>query len=720
MRIHRLCTTLIAVAVVLLSGATGWGQDGSSRGFFLESIAPESITPQGSDGRAVVPEPDEYEIDLRLPSGLSLSRSFQRSEVERQDTWFDTGIAEVGRTGATLALGSRTSMSFTRDERRVTDVFADMLEEHTTTGMQFQQGFGGGASTGTLTLSRALQVDRAPGQDELRTLTQSAGLDTGLWDGAHVSAAFSQRESEESAYRLQETGYRADLSMALSGGEGTAHYEFLDRLAEANSYQQRQIDLVAPFAVPGGTLSAEHHLREQITNGSSKTVRRSSFAVPLDLVWRGATASYTEEAKLTNGSGDKKNVLTIAAPFSLLGHDATLEHIATETIRGEAWQDQRIVRLSAQFAGSPGIIERTETVTPSGDDVRRAVRLRVQSPSIHLAEAMSLSASQVRDEVNGDETSRVSRIGLNLRPLQPLDVQAGLTMAEAPGREQLETRDVRTVLTLSSSARLRGSITEQERVDGSPAILRHLELQRDAGSPTDVNVRVGYTSYGAQHEEEETALLAQVVVGEDASLGLNATYTEYDEKKLEPLAEPTTTVEVRAGDPARLGVRAAFSEQASRVQPERALGLAMGVFGGSLRFDFINNPLDPRGREVMLSDVYDVSFRRTVFGDVGMDLGYRYFLPDGDPGAEHFFKLQLDGGEVERGGTVALSYLSGHFVPYPRSGNPPASLLDLSYEKRWPGDEGRLTLTLSRQEAPTMSVGIDDSIEGEVRYQTLF
>ena len=442
--------------------------------------------------------------------------------------------------------------------------------------------------------------------------------------------------------------------------------------------------------------------------------------MPLDLVWCGAVASYTEEAKLTDGSGDQKNVLSISAPFSMLGHDATLEHIATETIRGSAWQDQRVLRLSAQFAGSPGVIEHTETATPSGDDVQHATRLRIQTPAIHLADAMSVSASQVRDELNGDETARVSRIALNLRPLRPLDVQAGLTMAEAPGREQLETRDVQTVLALSSSARLRGSITEQERVDGSPAILRHLELQRDAGSAGDVDLRVGYTSYGAQQEEEETALLAQVSVGEDTSLGLNATYTEYDEKKLEPLAEPTTTVEVRAGDPARLGMRAAFSEQASRAQPERTLGLAMGVLGGSLRFDFINNPLDPRGREVMLSDVYDVGFRRTVFGGVGMDLGYRYFLPDGDPGAEHFFKLQLDGGEVERGGMIALSYLSGHFVPYPRSSDPPASLLDLSYEKRWPGDQGRLTLTLSRQEAPTMSVGIDDNIEGEVRYQTQF
>ncbi len=718
---HRSLTVAATIAV-LLGTATCWAQEGGGGDtFFIESIRPtESIVPTSADGGEMFPHASNYEIDLRLPSGLSLRRSFERSEIEYGGVVFDTGIAQVISTGASISLGSHTAMNFTRDERHVTDVFTDMLEERTVTGMQFEQGFGGGGSAGSLSLTRALQTDRKRGQDDLRTLIQGAGLDTGLGSGARLSAAFTERRSEESLTRLLETGYRADLRMALSGGEGQAYYDYLERLVEGRSLETRQIDLVAPFAITGGTLSAEHHLREQITDTQTKTERRSSFAVPLDLVWSGARASYFEEAKFTDGSGDEKSVLSFTAPMRLFGHDTTLEHIATETMRGTSWQEQQIFRLSAQFAGSVGVLERTDTLTPSGDDVRRHSRLRIQSPSIRLARAMSLSAGQVRDEVGGEWTGRVSHIALNFEPFEPMDVAARYTLHDRPGGPTTEDRDVRTVLALAPSINLRGSITEQEQVEGSPIILRHMELQRDRQGDADVDLRIGYNSYGAQETETATAMLAQLSVGHDTSLGLHATYTEYDEKKMVPLAEPTTSVELRAGDPTRLGMRAAFSEQASRPAPERTLGLATSAFGGSLRLEFINNPLDPRGKVVMLSDVYEVAYTRTVFGAVGMDLGYRYFLPDDGELADHFFKLRLDGGQIDRGGTVALSYLSGHFVPYPRSGEPSMSLLDVTYEKRWPGDEGRLTLTLSREEAPELSVGIDDEVEGDVKYETRF
>lgn len=711
-------------------------------GFFLESIAPAR-----NDESAFVPGQNEYQIDLRLPSGLSLRRSFQRSEIERRDTFFDTGIAEVSDTSATISLGEQTAMSFTRSERVISDVFSDMLEQHTTTGMQFQQRFGGGEGAGMLTLSRALQIDRVPGEDELRTLLQSATMDTGLGTGMHLTASVSERQSEESEFRLQETDYRADLAMALSGGQGTAHYRFLDRMAEGRSLEAREIDLVAPFAIQGGTAQAEHHLREQITDSQISVDRSTSFAVPLDLVargasasyqeqtkirggnrdeqsllslqWAGASASYQEQAKVRGGNRDEKNVLTLTAPLRLFGRDASLQHVATETLHGGSWQDQRVYRLSMQFTGGPGVLEHTETLTPAGEGVRRQERLRIQTPRIHLADVVGMTASQVRDRVDGTETSRVSHIALTLKPWRPMDVSAGYTLYDRAGKPLTEDRDIRTVLTLSPHTRLQGSILEQERLDGPPVIVRHLELQRQAAGEGDLAVRFGFNSYGEQ-QQEDTVMLAQLNVGQPTRLGLSATYAEYDERKNLPLAEPTTTVEVRAGDPARMGMRAAYRDQAGRPEPERTIGVALGALGGSLRIDFINNPLDPRGKQVMLSDVYELGFRRTVFGGVNMDFGYRYFLPQDEDDTEHFFKLQLDGGDVARGGRIALSYLSGHFVPYPRRGQPPASLLDLTYEKRWPGDEGRLLLTLSRREAPVMSVGIDDNIEAEVRYQTQF
>jgi len=109
-------------------------------------------------------------------------------------------------------------------------------------------------------------------------------------------------------------------------------------------------------------------------------------------------------------------------------------------------------------------------------------------------------------------------------------------------------------------------------------------------------------------------------------------------------------------------------------------------------------------------------------GSVSLDFGYRYFIPRDDlgQGNDQFFKLRLDGGSPEDGGQIALSYLSGQFVPYPKRGAPPASLLDLSYEKRWAETAGRLTVSLQREQAPALSVGIEDNLEAEVKYETVF
>lgn len=705
--------------MALLGAPNAHPEDDGERAFFIESIAPTG--PDGA-GSALVPGGSDYDINLRLPSGLALRSSFSRDEIEMRNLVFNTAITEQFHSAATLTLGDRTSMSFTRDESAVSDVLLDLLRRETTTTMQLSQGFGGGDSSGTFTLTRSLHSEEKPDIGELRTLTQELGLDTGLGEGMHFTAGFTQRQSEESASRLQETRYGAELTMALSGGEGRAHYDYLQRLVEGTSTRERTLDLVAPFAVPGGTLLAEHHLHQRFVNEREQTDRETKLIVPLGIVHDGAQASYVEILKIRNDDREQKSELTFLTPLQLFGHSATFEHIATETIKNEDIEDRRVYRLAADVGGSQALIEQTDTVKPAGDDTTRHRRLRLQSPEVDLADYMSLRASQVRQERDGEETSRVSRFDLNLKPLQPMDVRATHTIRETPGEQTRRDNDVRTRLRLADSARLSGSITEKEQRDGSPEIVRHLEVQRDRSSDRDVDARVGYTSFGVQEEDADTCLLAQISVGDQSTLGLSATYTEYDERKMEPLPEATTNVEVRAGDPSRLGLRAAYQDQAGRPEAERSIGLAMNTFGGALKLDYLRNTLDPRGENVMLSDVYELGFKRPIFGgDVAMDLGYRYFVPRGDDAldADHFFKLRLDGGRADRGGKIALSYLSGHFVPHPRRGDPPASLLDLTYEKRW-RDDGRLQVSLSHEEPPMSSSSEDDNFEAQIRYETRF
>lgn len=712
---YLLITTAV-VCVALVAAPEICRADGDSA-FFIESFAGNSVL-TGED--EPVPGDSDYSIDLRLPSGMALQSSFNRQEVERSNLIFGTAISEEARAAATLTLGDRTSMSFSREEVSVSDVFLDLLERQTTTTMQFSQGFGAGSSEGSLSLMRSLHVDER-GDDPLRTMTQTLGLDTGLGEGMQFTGGFTQRQSEESPTRLQETRYAGELTMALSGGEGRAHYDYLQRLVEGSSTTERRIDLVAPFQVQGGTLHAAHHLHEKIVDDKEHIDRETKFIVPLGLLHDGAQASYLQVTKVRNDKRDEKSELTFMTPLQLFGHAATFEHISTETISNDNVEDQRILRLAADIGGSQAMVERTDTVKPSGDETTLHRRLRIHSPEIDIADYMSFRATHVRQERDGEELSRVSRLIMSLRPLSPLEVATYRTIHETPGQPTRHDHDIRTRLRLAGNARLSGSITEKEQREGSPEIVRHVELQRDRSNDRDVDVRLGYTSFGAQEDEAETGMLAQVSVGDQAVLGMSATYTEYHEKKLEPLGDATTSVEVRAGDPARLGLRAGYSDQAGRPEPERTVGLAMNTLGGALKLDYLRNTLDPRGENVLLSDVYELGFRRSVFGGVAMDLGYRYFVPreDSEFDTDHFFKLRLDGGQASGGGKIALSYLSGHFVPYPRRGAPPASLLDLTYEKRW-SDEGRLSVSLTREEPPVLSTSEEESFEAQVKYETRF
>lgn len=715
--------TVLAVLAALACGLYAHAQDaGGERGFFIESIAQESVVPEGMDGwgSAFTSDPNEYEVKLELPSGLALFRAFERREVRMQDLVFSTGISEESTMGATLDLGGRTSMSFSREDSAISDVFRQLQEAESTTTMALSQGFGGGSTSGQFTLSRSLHSEQAADESELRTLIQSMALDTGLWDGAHLTAGFTTRESQESAFRLQETGYNAELKMSLSGGEGLAHFDYLKRLVEGQSTHRRQIDLVAPFAVEGGTLIAEHHLKQTITDDREQTDRETSFVVPLDLIIDGARASYVEVVKIRDENRNEQSVLNFMTPMRLFGHDATFEHIQTETVKNEQVTDERVMRLSADFDGSRGMVERTEVVESTGEDLEHRARLRMQTPEIDLSRWASISANQVRDEVEGEETSRVSRVDLSVFPFDPLEVKAIYTHREKPGEQSRDDHNISTALALSDRAMLKGGIEQQQQRDGSPSIIRHLQLSQQAGSALDL--RLGYTSFGAQYEDAGGDMLAQLSVGDPSEISLSAFYTEFDEKKKKPLDEPTTTLELRAGDPSELGFRAGYSSHAGREEPERSIGVAMEALGGALKLDYIRNPLDPSGKVVLLSDVYELGFKREIMGSVNMDLGYRYFIPRAGEAldSDQFFRLQLDGGNVNEGGQIALKYLSGHFVPYPKRGQPPASLLDLTYEKRWPGDSGRLTLSLSREEAPELSVGIDDNFEAEVKYETLF
>ncbi|MBD3293296.1 MAG: hypothetical protein GF393_10250, partial [Armatimonadia bacterium] len=341
-------TIVIGIALVACAAfahAQGAGGDG---GFFIESISQESVAPGSVDSLSsgmLENNLNEYEIDLDLPSGLQLYRNFGRQEINMRDLAFDTAISNQSETGATLTLGERTQMSFTREETAITDVFQQLLDTESTTTMSLQQGFGGGSSSGQFTMTRSLHNESQDEGVDLETLTQSFGVETGLGMGMQFSGTYRTRESQESAFRLQETGYNADLRMALSGGEGRAHFDYLTRMAEGRETNRRQLDFVAPFAVEGGTLSAEYHLGETVTGSRTNLDREMKFAMPLNMLLDGGSVSFFEDVELRGDKEKTDRKTSLMMPLSMLVEGAEASYLEDVQIRGDKEKTDREMKF---------------------------------------------------------------------------------------------------------------------------------------------------------------------------------------------------------------------------------------------------------------------------------------------------------------------------------------------------------------------------------------
>ena len=187
-----------------------------------------------------------------------------------------------------------------------------------------------------------------------------------------------------------------------------------------------------------GTALAEHHSLHEWTETTSKEERTTAFSLPLAFLRDGATANYQEDAQITDGVRKQKSTLAFAAPMSLLGHKSQVEHMCTETINGDSIQEDRTLRLTAQFDEGPGTLERTETVIPTEDGLQRRRLMLVQSPKIGLGNALTLAAGHRREDVVGVESTRTSHLDLIAKPLKPLDISANYRVHDLG--EGVETR----------------------------------------------------------------------------------------------------------------------------------------------------------------------------------------------------------------------------------------------------------------------------------------
>ncbi len=722
-------TKLLRVILVIaaIAGLTTAVQGQAADPIFLEALWPThrqlggDLTGQAVDG-AMAPDPHHYQFEFEPFENFGLTRNFTREAIQHEALPLAVGIKETTSSGLQWDPFEGTHLNFATSASSTTD-FREMLITSTEVStMGFQQDFGGGASATTFGFTRKVTSKREGLAPEEKMTQWRYTLDSELADDWDLSMKLCDTEANKPG-GYWNRDFSGNLAMPLSGGTGTFALTATRTIADGNEGKTQTVDLVAPFSVSGGQAIAEHHtLYKPLAN--EKRTRLTRFFSPLKLLGETGSFEHKIEEKLKASTLTEKKTTVLSLPFSIsgrtIGHKHTLSSQELDGIATDTFQTE----LSVPISGGNAMLHRQVKTKPNADDGEWKQRqLVVKTPSFRIGSIGQFHASRSTTETVGEDTLRVTDLALDVHPFRPLDMAAKWKLTDNGPEMAVESRLLNTTWDFTDNLSLKYRFSEQEVIDKGPTILRHLELEQTPKKASGLALSGGYVAHGVDGEAVKPAALVKIGMGKEAGIRLDAKYSEFDDqKKLNRYDEhPFIEVILRHSLDKDRSVQFRYQDQQGRVDPDRSLHVAFAALGGNMQLGYGQNSLGPDGKTIQRADVYDAILDRTIFGgDVNLKLGVRYCDYIEEELVDQHYDIRLTGGSEDRGGKVALSYISGEFVPNPkRSKTLPRSLLKLTYSRKW-GDLGRLSLTLDRETAPDGMPTEDGTITGQLRYHMDF
>jgi len=717
----------LIVVVVAIAGLTAAvpGQDADP--IFLEALWPAhqqlggDLTRMSADGVAG-PDPHHYELEFEPFDSFALTRNFTRQAVQHDALPLAVAINET--TSSTLDWDpfAGTHLNFATSSTTITD-FQEMLISSTEVStMGFQQELGSGSSATTFGFTRKVTSRRAGLTREEKLTQWQYTLASELADDWDLSMKLCDSEANKPG-GYWNRDFSGSLAVPLSGGTGSLGFTASRTLADGSEGKTQRVDMVAPFSVSGGQAVAEHHTSHN-SSASEKHTRLTRFFSPLKLMGESGSLEHKIEEKLKASTLTEKKTTVLCMPFRIsgrtIGHKETLisediDGVGTDTFETE---------LRVPISGGNAILQRQVKTKPDGEDGEwEQRRMVVKTPSFRIGNIGQFKASRTTTDTVGEDSLRVTDFALDMHPCDPLEMAAKWQLTDASPEMAVKSRNLNTSWDFSRDLALKYHFSEQEVPDKSPTVLRHLELERTPKKAAGVGVSVGYVGRGVDGETIPSAALVKVGVGKEGDLRLDAKYSEFDDrKKLDRYDEhPFVEFILRHSSDKDRSVQFRYQDQQGRADAERAIRLAFGALGGNMQLGYGQNSLGPDGKNVRRADVYDAVLDREILGgDVNLKLGVRYCDYIEEELVEHHYDMRLSGGREDRGGKVALSYLSGEFVSGPKgSDSLPRSVFKLSYSRQW-GVRGRLSLTVDRETAPHGMPTEEGNVTGQLRYQMGF
>ena len=469
----------------------------------------------------------------------------------------------------------------------------------------------------------------------------------------------------------------------------------------------------------------EYHLHMTNDNGEKSQVPRLAFSTLLGFLDDEAILTHKiEQIERKNKPTQELRTTEFQMPFNVLGTWAKLEQNRVTLRETDRYEIRYRSYLAVVISGEKLELERRVTNIPGDEGIKRERQFSIQTPKFQLfTDRAGVKANHIVTEYSDKPSIRTTSVDLTAQPLKSLNLTGNYQIRDEGAGQDSRHRKLHGALKLSKTLALNAHFEQSNAVDNEATVLRHIYLTKDKNGDNGLGIQLGYTTWGGPDHKWDPASDIRLAWGNPKHLGLNVQLTQYDSKKWQPLDKPIVQLAIQHGEPDRFNIKFEYGDQPDRPARSRGIHLALPALGGAMKLGYVDNPLDRHGKNVLAATRYDLGFSRKIFGSVDLDVGYRYcdfrepVLPEQ---VVQYLKLQLVGGEEDRGGKINLSYQSGDFVPQP---NPkkavPAALLDLRYTKHW-GDQGSLVVSLHRVTPPANSQDIKESCEGRLEYSTVF
>ncbi|MFO7947508.1 MAG: hypothetical protein R6V19_11925 [Armatimonadota bacterium] len=756
---RRLIVALTVLALILTACVV---HADNSEDFFLEKLwdthtgfdAPPAGTLEHAAVEAGV-DLDTYDFNLQMPQGITLQQNFQREAIEDETLPLARAIQETTSSEFHWHPSSTTSMSFTRSRTKVRDLLENELDTVEKQSYGLKQMFGSGPSASKLGFTRQQTEKMVSGEKKTDQIISEYFLQSGLAEGWDLSMKFIDTEKKLREYQNQD--FTSKLVFPLSGGQGHAAFDATETTKGGRDYEGQVVDLNAPFAVDGGQALITHH-REFADTGKTRLNRKTEVTAPLDFLGHEGQFKHLVTANVTDrGKETERRLTQIHAPLDLWGTAGSLEYTIDKQMKNSQWDKRRKWVLNAPFRLQGRSFGHEQTFIRRNDDgqetetliseiqipvesglatVKRHVdrrsatedtsawkreQLLVRTPEFRVGDMLSLSAVQTRTEMDGTDTKKTTTFDLGIRPLERLTVNAEWHLEDHAGAKAERHRRVDTAYNMTEDTQLTYHFKQDDDPDDATTVQRHLLLKH---KKRDLSLQAGYVSFGVPGDPVRPAGRVDIGLGRLEDVRLDASYKEYDPKKVRSFKEDPYVNLVLGHRPSKsTEVRLKYQDQKGRVAPERGVDFSFEALGGTWRLGVITNPIRSGEKHVTEADVYDVTMKRTVFNSLNLEASVLYYdYAEGayDENVRQHYRFTLDGGDVDRGGNLAFSYASDELIRDPEKCtiSSPLSILDLRYHRRW-GDNGELGLVVTRETSGAGELE-DGYVSGRLEYSVSF